>query len=1055
MRYLLAFLSLSLAATFASAADKATKPVDFNREIRPILSDTCFQCHGPDEKQRMVGLRLDTRDGAFAIRGKDAVVISGDSAHSRLYQRISHQNKAVRMPPANFARSLTDAQIALIKRWIDEGAKWETHWAFVPPVRQEPPAVKNPHWSKNPIDRFILTRLEKEGLKPSIEADKTTLLRRVTLDLTGLPPTPAEVDAFLADKSANAYEKVVDRLLASPRYGERMAMVWLDLARYADTHGYHIDSHRDMWPWRDWIIEAFNRNMPYDQFTIEQLAGDLLPHPTRSQKIATGFNRNHMINYEGGAIPEEYQNEYVVDRVETTSNVWLGLTMGCARCHDHKYDPIPQKDFYRFYSFFNTITEEGLDGKTGNAEPYLALATPDQERKLGLLQEAISNKEETMFQQGVYTLEKEWQRTRLNAQGLRSLTAPRENLLAHYEFEGNFSDSSGNYKHGRKVRGEPSFGQGSAGRVTTFNGETQVDFGNTAPLERDKPFSIAFWYKSAGQREMVVMQKAAGVDDRRGYELSFDDSEPLPHLQRGSHLIVSLVHKYPNDVMRVSSAKRLVTNDWAHFAVTYDGSGKAFGIKMYQDGESQPVEVLADRLTGSIVSDGTLQIGNKALGPAMKASLGDLRFYSRQLPDNDLQQLAVHYPIGALLFSTVRRTNEQVERLREYYLTYDAPEPLRALHTEIDDIKKEATSLERGIPTTMVMHELTVPRTTAVLGRGDYRNRGEVVTPAVPSVLPPMTADLPRNRLGLARWLVDPAHPLTARVAVNRFWQMYFGQGIVKTIEDFGSQGEAPVNAELLDWLATEFIRDGWDIKAMQKLIVTSAAYRQESKVTPELHEKDPENRLLARGPRVRLPAETVRDNALAVSGLLHEKLGGPSVNPYQPPGIWEELAFGEIYSAQVYHQSEGEDLYRRSMYTFWKRTAPPASLTTFDAPDREKCTARRAVTNTPLQALVLLNDPTYLEAARALAQHTLKEGGTTPAERIRYAFRRATSRWPSSAELRVLRSAAQQHVDRYRDDPAAAQEIPLTGRLGLGRRAGYRRTCGLDHSGQHHPEPG
>ncbi len=1014
-------ICLVLAAP-ADSKDPAVNPVDFNRDVRPILSDYCFTCHGPDERQRMTRLRFDVKEGAFALPG---VIVPGDSAKSRMIQRITAAEKEMRMPPPYSGRELTDKQIAVLRRWVEEGAQWETHWAYLPPKPPEPPKVQNTAWPRNSVDHFILARLEREGSKPSPEADKVTLLRRVTFDLTGLPPTPAEVDSFLSDPSHDAYEKRIDMLLRSPHYGERMAMQWLDLARYADTHGYHIDSHRDMWHWRDWVINAFNRNLPFDQFTIEQLAGDLVPNASLDQQIASGFNRNHMINFEGGAIPEEYQAEYVVDRVETTSNVWMAMTMGCARCHTHKYDPISQKEFYQFFAFFNTVSEEGLDGRTGNAKPSLSLPSPEQKAQLEELEKAIREKSAALSDKEVTPLQEEWEKTYRE----KIAVAPRDGLTAHYELDGSFSDVSGRYQHGRTVRGDPTFGPGQIGRGVSFDGDSHVTFGNVGSFDRNDTFSLAVWLKGSSNTPISALQKIEDGEIRRGYEMYYDDLELVGIQRRAAHLAIRLISHWPDNAIQIRTRNRLVLGDWYHIAISYDGSGRAAGLKLYVNGRLHDPEIVQDSLSGPIKTDAELQIGNKQTGKPYKGQVDDLRLYNRVLAEEEIEQLAVHYPVQAILSGvTGKRTNEEAARVREYFLTRAAPDYLRKLQAELKGLKKQKEELEKAIPSVMVMDEMPKPRDTFLLGRGDYRNKAEKVIPGVPAVLPPLPKDAPPNRLTMAKWLVDPAHPLTARVAANRYWQMYFGQGIVKTAEDFGSQGEPPVHPELLDWLATEFIRMKWDIKAMQRLIVTSATYRQSSKVTPELLEKDPENRLLARGPRFRLPAEMVRDNALAASGLLNRELGGPSVFPYQPKGLWEEMAFGDGFSAQSYPQSKGKDLYRRSMYTFWKRTVPPPSLVTFDAPDREKCTARRLLTNTPLQALVLMNDPTYVEAARALAQRALIEGGKDDQSRITYAFRLATARKPSAEEVRLLERLYVGQLAHHHRDKKAAIDLLVVG---------------------------
>ncbi len=748
----------------AGAAPPASGPaVEYNRDVRPILSDNCFKCHGPDAKERKAGLRLDVRDEALKRAESGRLpIVPGNASASGLLRRVLSARDDVVMPPPESKKQLTARQKELLTKWIEQGAEYQPHWSFVAPRRPVVPAVRDSAWPRNAIDAFVLARLEQEGMRPSPEADRVTLVRRATLDLTGLPPTPAEVDAFLADARPGAYERLVDRLLASPRFGERMALDWLDLARYADTHGFHLDSGRDMWRWRDWVIGAFNRNLPFDRFTVEQLAGDLLPGATLDQKIASGFNRNHMINFEGGAIPQEYHNAYVVDRVNTTTTVWLGVTFACAQCHDHKYDPFTQRDFYRLYAFFYNVPENGLDGSKGNAAPVVKLPTLQQQQRLDALSVAI--------------------------------------------------------------------------------------------VELDAR--------------------------RKGPVLTKDEKE----------------------------AKRLA------------------------------------------------------------------------------------------------------ERVAE--------------------LRREREELDRQIPTTMVMQEMATPRETFLLVRGAYDQRGEQVRPGVPAALPPLPKEALPNRLGLARWLVDPSNPLTARVAVNRIWQTFFGTGLVKTGEDFGIQGELPSHPELLDGLAVAFRESGWDVKQLVRLIVTSATYRQASAVPREVYARDPENRLLGRGGRFRLAAEFLRDQALAVSGLLNGEVGGASVSPYEPEGLWRELTErgdSKNWSAQFYVQSHGKDLYRRGMYTFWKRTSPPASLSTFDAPDRESCTVRRSRTNTPLQALVLMNDPTYVEASRKLAERLMAEARTTD-ERIVLAFRLATARHPKAAEQAVLRRVFEEQLAAYRKDPQAALKL-----LGVG----------------------
>jgi hypothetical protein len=761
-------LSCSVSAHGGDTSVKRTKKVDFARDIRPILANHCWSCHGPDEKTREAGLRLDLREAATAKLKSDKIaIVPGNVVSSTLVTRIEAKKESHRMPPPESKKPLNETQKQLVKRWIEQGAEYNAHWAFSAPKRPALPTVKDKEWVRNPIDAFVLARLEEEGLKPSPAANKETLMRRVSLDLTGLPPTLEELDLYLNDKSPNAYEKAVDRLLASPRYAERMALPWLDAARYADTNGYNNDEERFMWPWRDWVIESFRTNMPYDKFIIEQIAGDLLPNPTLQQRIATGFNRNHVLTTEGGIFEEEYRVEYVADRVHTTATAFLGLSMQCARCHDHKYDPIAQKEYYQFFAFFNNINEKVVNyNKGGAAEPFIRIVTPENQAKL-------------------------------------------------------------------------------------------------AEIE-----------KRRAEIDLLLKKKDAAKD--------------------------------------------------------------------------------ADT-------------------PKHKKELADL------------------------------------------------------------DQKKAA--IEKVSPPVMVMAEMTPPRQAYLLKRGQYDQRGDKVDAAVPAMLPKMPKDAPANRLGLARWLVDPANPLTARVAVNRWWAMYFGAGLVETTDDFGLQGDLPSHPELLDWLATEFVSPlpaagegpgvrGWDVKRMQKLIVTSATYRQSSRVTKELFDRDPKNRLLAHATRQRLPAETIRDNALAISGLLKEKIGGPSVKPYQPAGLWEDVSVNRGYK---YVADKGDGLYRRSMYTFWRRTCPPPSMMLFDAPDRETCFFRRARTNTPLHALVLLNDPTYLEAARKLAERVMHKAAA-PGPRLALAFRLALARTPTDKEAAIVLDMYQETLAKFRNDPAAATKLLSVG---------------------------
>jgi len=1017
-------------------SQSAIGTVDFDRDVRPILADNCFACHGPDEKARQANLRLDVREGALgkALSGRPAIV-PGKPAASGLIERITTKVAPLRMPPASTGKRLTPAQIQILQQWIRQGAQYAPHWAFVPPRRPPLPALKiqNPKSKiQNPIDVFILARLQKAGLTLSPPADRYTLIRRLSFDLIGLPPTPQEVEAFVKDRSPDAYEKVVDRLLASPHFGERMALKWLDLARYADTHGYHIDSHRDMWPWRDWVINAFNRNMPFDQFVVEQLAGDLLPNATREQKIATGFNRNHPINFEGGAIPEEYHAAYIFDRIDTTATVFMALTMRCGQCHDHKYDPLTQKEYYRLYAFFHNVPEQGLDGQRGNAAPFIKVPTPEQEQKLAEYDRKIAGLESALKTRAAEAApaQAEWEKTALAALEKLSVSV---GLLAHYgldEMSGEQArDALGQQPVGA-IRGKPDWTQGRVGGALRFNGETHVEIDGAAGFERTDSFSYGAWIHPTSGEALTVLSRMDDANGVRGWDLFLVDGRVYVHL----------IHNWEQNALRVNTKSPVPQNQWTHVFVTYDGSSKAKGVKVYLNGKPAELDVTHDTLTDTIRTEKPLVIGRRNPGAPFKGLIDEVRIYNRKLTATEVAQLAGHESIRSLLtLAADQRTKEQQEMLAQFYLE-NHDEPYRRLSAELADWRKKRADLDKAIPTTMVMEEMEKPRDTFILIRGEYDKKGEKVAPGVPAVLPPLPKGMPANRLALAKWLVDPSHPLTARVAVNRFWQMLFGTGIVKTAEDFGTQGERPSHPELLDWLAVAFMTGEygskeyptpsrpWDVKALLKMIVMSATYRQSSRVTPELLQKDPENRLLARGPRFRLPAEFVRDQALAASGLLVPRIGGPSVRPYQPPGLWEEISFKGEFTAQVYEQDHGEALYRRSMYTFWKRTCPPPSLQTFDAPEREFCLVRRPVTNTPLQALVLMNDPTFVEASRKFAERILTEAPVSPHARLKFAFRTLLARPPTEKELRVLMGVYNTQIVRFRKDGDAALKLLSVG---------------------------
>ncbi|MDX1978858.1 MAG: DUF1553 domain-containing protein [Bryobacteraceae bacterium] len=985
-------LLLPLIAAVAPAA------VEFNRDIRPILSDKCFSCHGPDDKNRMAKLRLDTEAGARAA------VVPGDANKSVLYQRITHQTRGLRMPPVASGNTLTEREIGLLRDWIDEGARWQGHWSFLKPVRMAPPKVSNPAWPRNAIDHFILARLDREGLKPSPEADRRTLIRRLSFDLTGLPPTPAEVDAFLNDSSPNAYEKVVDRLLQAQRFGERMAVRWLDAARYADTNGYQTDAERSMWRWRDWVIDAFNRNMPFDRFTVEQLAGDLLPNATRDQILATGFNRNHRGNGEGGSIPEEFLVEYSVDRVDTTSTVWMGLTLACSRCHDHKYDPFSQKDFYRFFGFFNNIPEKGKVFKYGNSPPLIPAPTASQEAELKVIEGRLAKADdrfERMYKERK-AAQVEWERSLDRSRPLD--WAPSFAMTAHYAFDGQTP--------GIAREGSPAFDSGKLGQAAVFDGKRYVEAGNIGQYGMLDKFALAAWVKPS-QPSGAIVTRAQDIEEQSGYGL---------YLHQGK-LQVNMIVRWLDDCLRVETVDPVKLNEWTHVAMTYDGSRTADGIRVYLNGEPAKLKYIVDDLNQDFRSKEPLRIG-AGNGMRFHGSIDDVRVYSDALTSAEAAALAVSTPVNELVgLESAKRTRAQADKVEWCFLERFAPQPIRTAWSELHGLRKQREKFLDGLPTVMVMQERPQVRETFVLNRGQYDQPGEKVTRGIPAALPPLPRDASLDRLGLARWLVSPDHPLTARVTVNRFWQMLFGTGIVKTVEDFGSQGEWPVHPELLDWLATEFVRTGWDVKAMMKTMVTSAAYRQSSKATPELLQKDPENRLLARGSRFRLAPEMVRDQALSASGLLVEKLGGPSVKPYQPAGLWKELSGGADYQ-----RDHGENLYRRSMYTYWKRASPPPGLMTFDSAGRETCTVRENRTNTPLQALTLMNDETYLEASRKMAERMMREGGATVDSRLAYGFSLAVSRHPKDNEARVLKASFDRNLARFQREDEPARKLLAQG---------------------------
>jgi hypothetical protein len=990
---------------------RATEPpISFNRDIRPILSDRCFQCHGPDEKQRQAELRLDTPDGLTAQRESGVVIAPGKPGESQLWRRITAADPAERMPPVDSGKKLSQREIATLRSWLAQGAKWEKHWSFLPVERPPLPTIRNPQSAiRNALDSYILARLEEEDPSPSAETDRHTILRRVALDLTGLPPSPEELAAFIADESPDAYERAVDRLLASPRYGERMAAPWLDAARYADTHGYQSDGERVMWRWRDWVIESLNANIPFDQFTIEQLAGDLLPNPTLDQSIATGFNRNHRGNSEGGIIPEEYAVEYVVDRVETTSTVWLGLTLGCARCHDHKFDPFTQRDFYSLYAFFNSIPENGRALKYGNSPPLVQTPTRLQAQRLAELRQHAHAADRALrdLEPQMATAQADWERAQDAGRPLD--WQPEADLVAHFALD----SESNKETQGQALEvagGACQFSEGVVGLSAEFDGQVAMSAGDRADFGFYDKISLAAWVWIPEGGGGTIVSRMADSPQGDGWQLAIVNGK----------LQFNLAKRWLDDALRVESAAAVPAGAWHHVAVAYDGSRWARGVRIYFDGQPQEVVVLLDELYQPFAAKQPLRIGGGGgPGQRFRGKIDEVRLYGYDLAVEAVRVLATPKTIAEIIATpAAKRTEFERQKLAAYFIEHQSPQPIRAANRAKITADRELRAYEEGLPSTMVMHELPQPRPAHVLIRGQYDKPGAEVSRDVPGELLAFPQDAPRNRLGLSQWLVDRQNPLTARVAVNRVWQLYFGTGLVKSAEDFGRQGEWPTHPELLDWLAAEFMETGWDVKRLHRMIVTSGTYRQSSAVTPEILARDPDNRLLARGPRLRLSAEMVRDQALAASGLLVEQLGGPSVKPLQPPGLWSELTGSDDYVP-----GSGPDLVRRSLYTYWKRTIPPPSMSAFDASTREFCSVRQGRTNTPLQALALMNEDLYVSAARALALRIMR-AESDPEKRISLALQLVLSREPTPEELKVLAASFARNQQRFTAAPEAAAKL-------------------------------
>ena len=1002
-----------------AGADSHETPLSFNRDIRPILADKCLKCHGPDSQARKGKLRLDVRDDAVAPHEFTTPIVPGRPDASEVILRITTTESDDQMPPADSGPPLTAAEKATLRRWIAEGAAYQPHWAFVAPVAAPLPGVQRATWPRQGLDHFVLARLEEAGLAPSAEADKATLLRRVTLDLTGLPPTPAEVDAFLADRAPQAFERIVDRLLASPAYGERMASDWLDAARYADSNGFFRDNTRQVWPWRDWVIGAFNRNLPFDQFTVEQLAGDLLPAPTQAQRVATGFNRNHMVTGETGVIDEEYRVEYVADRLETTATVWLGLTLGCARCHDHKYDPISQRDYFQLFGFFNSGVEKGLISPD-DPPPVMDVATPDQRAELARLR-TLRQTAETEFVRLSAPLAgpmATWER-----EGARDLRVPAAGLVAVAALDGDSATGAAAGAGLPRVieQGSVYYEPGLAGKAAVFDGMQHLELPPTMPIAADRPWTIGVWVKPSANLVCVV-SKIEPAGDRRGFEL----------LWAKGQLQVNLVDRWVTSAIELVSKASVKRSEWTHLVVSYDGSRRAAGVRVFADGTEAPLTVVRDTLQGPITNSEPLRLGRRDSGLGYYGQLDEFRLLGRGVtPAEARTWFWAERLQGVWATDAAKRDARQRKLALDCYVERHGDGVTQAAHRMATTTRDAEDAFRAALPKTLVMAEAAKPRETQVLKRGQYDAPGERVDIGVPAIFPPLAAEAPRNRLGLARWLTAPSHPLTARVTVNRLWAQCFGEGLVPTVNDFGAQGAQPSHPELLDWLALRFVQEGWDVKQFLRVLVTSATYRQTSSATADRLQRDPANRLYARGPRFRLPAEMIRDQALAASGLLVTKLGGPPVKPYQPPGLWEAVSYNGELSYQV---DRDDGLWRRTVYSYWKRTAPPPGVQVFDGPTRETCVVRRPRTNTPLQALLLLNDEAYVEAARGLAAECLALKPVNDAARITAIFRRVLARAPEPREAELLLGLQRRQRARFTANRAAAESLLAVGRSPRGR---------------------
>ncbi|RLS38402.1 MAG: DUF1553 domain-containing protein [Planctomycetota bacterium] len=1028
--------SLGTAAVFLglwSGMALGAPRLEFNRDIRPILAENCFACHGPDSAARKADLRLDRREDAI----KAGAIVPGKPDESALVERVFETAADKIMPPPKAHKVLKPAQKELLQAWVAQGAEYQLHWSFLTPPRPVVPVVVNKSWARNPVDSFLLAGMEARGLAPAPEADRHTLARRLSFDLTGLPPAPDLVSGFVADQSPDAYEKLVDKLLASSHWGEHRGRYWLDAARFADTHGIHFDNYREMWSYRDWVINAFNKNLPFDQFTIEQLAGDLLPNATLDQRVATGFNRCNITTNEGGAISEEYLVLYARDRTETTSLVWMGLTTGCAVCHDHKFDPVSTKEFYALSAFFNNTTQNAMDGNIKDTPPIMALPKADEQAAWPKLRDGITGQKQRVEERkksGRVEFDR-WLTAVKPTETRRNI--PSNNLAFHAELregQGTEVETRTNGKVAKlKLEGAAWVADKDKTRKDLqINSPGAIALPDVGDLERDKPFTVGAWVQvprgSSFGPIVARMEKGPG---HRGWDLWSENG------RFGMHLVST----WPTSGIKVLTKKTFNFGEWHHVMVVYDGSSKAAGVKVFIDGASLETETVNDTLAaapGTIRTTVPLRIGRRSESePLNKVRLYDLRLYTVALTPGQVADLGRDGHIADILArDPAKRTAAEKDELFGWWLANQDTSSIDMARKLQDLERQEKEMLGRGTQA-HVMAEKPGEAMAFVLARGEYDKRKDQVKPETPAVLPGFPQGAPRNRLGLARWLMLPEHPLTARVTVNRFWQELFGTGLVRTSGDFGVTGELPSHPELLDFLAINFRENAWDVKKFFKLLVTSAAYRQVARATPDKLEKDPANRLLARGPRFRMDAEMIRDNAIAASGLLVPKIGGPSVRPYQPEGVWEAVAMRES-NTHTYRRDAGENLYRRSLYTFWKRAAPPASMDILNAPNRETCVVRRERTNTPLQALVTLNDPQFIEAARHMAEQVIVadpaqkalnlSGEALTRARLNAMSMRILSRPLGEGEQRVMASEVVALLAHYQARPVEARELVSQG---------------------------